>query len=82
MTRIRPLAVGSAAFAVVCTAVVGTAGPVGAQQKPVSGPIARYDMWADTVTGAGAMGRGAGGSAQHRPRCKPRGGLLGGGDGC
>ena len=59
MTRFRPVALGTAAFAVVFTAAI-TGGPLIAQQKPASGPIARYDMRAGTVTGVGAMGRGAG----------------------
>ena len=36
--------------------------PLAAQRKPDSGPVARYDMRAGTITGAGAMGRGAGGA--------------------
>ncbi len=59
MTRFRPVALGTAAFAVVLTAAI-TGGALIAQQKPASGPIARYDMRAGTVTGVGAMGRGAG----------------------
>ena len=59
MTRFRPVALGTAAFAVAFTAIF-TGEPLIAQQKPVSGPVARYDMRAGTVTGAGAMGRGAG----------------------
>ncbi|PLK27771.1 hypothetical protein C0V78_03215 [Novosphingobium sp. TH158] len=42
-----------------CTAFAGAL-PLLAQSKPASGPVARYDMRAGTVTGAGAMGRGAG----------------------
>ncbi|MCW1403124.1 hypothetical protein OKA06_12605 [Novosphingobium sp. MW5] len=34
--------------------------PLLAQTKPASGPVARYDMRAGTVTGVGAMGRGMG----------------------
>ncbi len=34
--------------------------PIMAQQRPASGPIARYDMRAGTVSGMGAMGQGAG----------------------
>lgn len=34
--------------------------PLAAQRKPDSGPVARYDMRAGTLTGVGAMGRGAG----------------------
>lgn len=34
--------------------------PLVAQQKPASGPIARYDMRAGTVSGVGAMGSGMG----------------------
>lgn len=34
--------------------------PLLAQQRPTSGPVARYDMRAGTVSGVGAMGGGAG----------------------
>ena len=34
--------------------------PLLAQQKPASGPVARYDMRAGTVSGMGGMGSGAG----------------------
>ncbi len=34
--------------------------PLLAQQKPASGPVARYDMRAGTVSGMGGMGGGAG----------------------
>jgi len=37
--------------------------PGAAQQKPTSGPVARYDMRAGTVSGAGAAGRGGMGAA-------------------
>jgi len=37
--------------------------PGAAQQKPSSGPVARYDMRAGTVSGAGAGGRGGMGAA-------------------
>ncbi|MFM5908548.1 MAG: hypothetical protein ACKOPO_13345 [Novosphingobium sp.] len=36
------------------------ASPIFAQSKPASGPVARYDMRAGTVTGVGAMGKGMG----------------------
>ena len=42
---------------------VAAAMPTSAQQKPTSGPIARYDMRAGTVSGAGAGGRGGMGAA-------------------
>ncbi len=45
------LAAGAAAMAAL---------PLLAQQKPASGPIARYDMRAGTISGVGAMGRGGG----------------------
>lgn len=34
--------------------------PLLAQQRPASGPVARYDMRAGTVSGMGGMGRGGG----------------------
>ncbi|MFC3174682.1 hypothetical protein ACFOD9_10495 [Novosphingobium bradum] len=37
--------------------------PGAAQQKPSSGPVARYDMRAGTISGAGAGGRGGMGAA-------------------
>jgi len=44
--------------------VVGAIGvsafPLLAQQKPASGPVARYDVRAGTISGTGAMGQGAG----------------------
>ncbi len=43
---------GSAALALV-------AWPLVAQQGPISGPVARYDMRAGTVSGSGAMGGGS-----------------------
>lgn len=46
--------------------------PLAAQRKPDSGPVARYDMRAGTLTGVGAMGRGAGAAM---------GMMLGGGGG-
>lgn len=42
----------------VC-AVAGAAVSVYAQQKPASGPVARYDMRAGTISGMGAMGAGS-----------------------
>ncbi len=45
--------------------------PLLAQQRPASGPIARYDMRAGTVSGTGAMGGGGMGMAA----------MLGGGGG-
>lgn len=50
---IRLAALGSAAAALVAI-------PLIAQQRPASGPIARYDMRAGTIGGMGAMGRGGG----------------------
>ena len=50
---IRLVALGTAAAAVVAL-------PLVAQQRPASGPVARYDMRAGTVSGMGAMGRGGG----------------------
>ena len=64
-----------AAAVIPATAIVCTAYPLIAQQKPASGPIARYDMRAGTVSGmpgpgmGGAMsmmlGGGRGSSVQH-----------------
>ena len=45
---------------VLVSAGTATLSPLAAQRKPDSGPIARYDMRAGTLTGVGAMGRGAG----------------------
>ena len=36
--------------------------PLLAQQGPASGPVARYDMRAGTLSGMGAMGSGMGGA--------------------
>ena len=57
MVRIRSLALASAAAATLLAPLPLWAGP-----NPASGPIARYDMRAGTITGTGAMGRGAGGA--------------------
>ncbi len=52
------------AFSVTAGAAVLAALPLFAQQRPVqrptSGPIARYDMRAGTISGMGAMGQGGG----------------------
>jgi hypothetical protein len=69
MIRIRSLVMGSAAAAMVAAPLPLSAGskpatgakPAAGPKAP-SGPIARYDMRAGTITGAGAMGRGAGGA--------------------
>lgn len=50
--RLVPIAVLASA------AVLLPAMPGAAQQKPTSGPVARYDMRAGTVSGVGAGGRG------------------------
>jgi hypothetical protein len=51
------------AFALGLGAVTLAAIPVVAQQRgPTSGPVARYDMRAGTVSGFAAMGSGAGGA--------------------
>jgi len=50
---IRLGALGSAAAALVAL-------PLIAQQRPATGPVARYDMRAGTIGGMGAMGRGGG----------------------
>lgn len=55
--RISTLAALAGGVAVVA------AMPSSAQQKPSAGPIARYDMRAGTVSGAGAGGRGGMGAA-------------------
>ncbi len=47
-------------LALVTTGLVAI--PVLAQRAPTSGPVARYDMRAGTVSGFGAMGGGAGGA--------------------
>ena len=49
-------------LALVLAAATGAliALPLVAQQKPASGPVARYDMRAGTVSGMGAMGSGMG----------------------
>ncbi len=57
----------AASFGIAATAI-----PLVAQQRPASGPIARYDMRAGTISGMGGMGRGAGGMM---------GAMMGGGGG-
>lgn len=59
---------------IACTAIAVSI-PILAQQRPASGPVARYDMRAGTISGMGAMGAmnpmammmggGRGGNAQH-----------------
>jgi hypothetical protein len=44
------------------TAALALGWPLLAQQNPASGPVARYDMRAGTVSGMGAMGGGMGGA--------------------
>ena len=54
---------GSGRAAAIVSAVCGVAVaavPVLAQRAPTSGPVARYDLRAGTVTGVGAMGSGMG----------------------
>lgn len=53
---------GSARRFLLVSSVCAAAGAVSvyAQQKPASGPVARYDMRAGTISGMGAMGQGAG----------------------
>ena len=46
------------AFSITAGAAVLAAIPLFAQQRPTSGPVARYDMRAGTVSGMGAMGGG------------------------
>lgn len=63
------------AMALLGGAALAAALPIMAQQRPASGPVARYDMRAGTITGMGAMGQvnpmammfggGRGGGAQH-----------------
>lgn len=50
----------SIGVALVAGAAASLAIPLLAQQRPASGPVARYDMRAGTVSGMGAMGRGSG----------------------
>lgn len=50
----KPILLASAASLLAA----GLAMPLLAQTKPASGPVARYDMRAGTVTGVGAMGGG------------------------
>jgi hypothetical protein len=73
--RRRPLAMIATALA----AAPFLAGP-GASQNPASGPVARYDMRAGTVSGFMAMrGMGASAGREEKPKCKKGlGGLLGG----
>ncbi len=61
--------------AIAATAAFAGAIPLIAQQRPASGPVARYDMRAGTISGMGAMGQmnpmammmggGRGNQAQH-----------------
>ena len=63
------------ALAIAATAVAAIAIPLAAQQKPSSGPVARYDMRAGTLAGMAGMGAGGmmgamfggggGGKVQH-----------------
>ncbi|MGE3689916.1 MAG: hypothetical protein AB7F98_00900 [Novosphingobium sp.] len=65
---------GNIAIVVACGAAIASI-PLIAQQRAASGPVARYDMRAGTVTGIGGMGRmnpmamamggGRGNSVQH-----------------
>lgn len=50
-------------FAVAGSAAALVAIPLLAQQRPASGPVARYDMRAGTIAGMGAMGQGGMGMA-------------------
>ena len=61
-------------FAVTVGAAAVVAIPLLAQQRPASGPVARYDMRAGTVSGMGAMGGGMGGG-------NPMAMMMGGGRG-
>ena len=60
MTNRRKLALIITAGAGALAAMPLLIQPLLAQQKPVSGPVARYDMRAGTVSGMGAMGGGMG----------------------
>lgn len=53
MKGFRPIAIVLTAGATAAVVV-----PLAAQQKPASGPVARYDMRAGTVSGMGGMGGG------------------------
>ena len=62
------------ALCLTAGAVVAAAIPLLAQQRPASGPVARYDMRAGTISGMGAgqmnpmammMGGGRGNNVQH-----------------
>lgn len=57
VTRKAWLMAGSAAAFAALPLVIQ---PLVAQPRATSGPVARYDMRAGTITGAAAMGRGAG----------------------
>ena len=45
------------AITLAAGAIAGIAIPIMAQQRPASGPVARYDMRAGTISGMGAMGQ-------------------------
>jgi hypothetical protein len=53
MNRVRKTLLASAVFMIAGAAVAVSA------QKPASGPVARYDMRAGTISGFGGMGAGA-----------------------
>ena len=57
-----PLAIRALRLIAIAAAGATALSPLAAQRKPDSGPVARYDMRAGTITGVGAMGRGAGGA--------------------
>lgn len=69
--KLRPVAVASIAGVLAVAAAI----PILAQQRPASGPVARYDMRAGTISGFGGMGQmnpmsmmfggGRSNSAQH-----------------
>ncbi len=48
----------SLVIAAACGIALSTVAQLAAQTKPASGPIARYDMRAGTISGMGAMGAG------------------------
>ncbi len=60
----------SLVIAAACGIALSTVAQLAAQTKPASGPIARYDMRAGTISGMGAMG--AGGAALTRRRVSRR----------
>ncbi len=58
-------------------AALATTFPLFAQRGPTSGPVARYDMRAGTVSGMGAMGTGSMGGGGMNPMAMAMGGGRG-----